>query len=193
MKSKGIRIAILGPESTGKTALAQSLAHYYKGDWIKEYAREYIEGLDRPYNFEDVEYIAQWLLNKYEEVKALAHPVFFDTEMIITKIWFKVVFGKRPELINEWLKQMNFDAYLLCYYDLPWIPDSVRENGGEMRKVLFYNYQSEIEKLNKPYKIIKGTGNERVKNAIMALAEITNLPDWSEAEWLSYNPEDQHL
>jgi nicotinamide riboside kinase len=192
MKSKGARIAILGPESTGKTALTQSLASYYKGEWIKEYAREYIENLNRPYEYKDVEHIAHWLLNKYEEVKPLTHPVFFDTEMIITKIWFKVVFGKKPEAMNEWLKQMDFDAYLLCYYDLPWVADPVRENGGEMRKVLFYNYQSEIEKLNKPFKTIKGTGKERTKNAITALAEITNLQDWSEAEWQGCIPEDRH-
>jgi nicotinamide riboside kinase len=193
MKSNGLRIAILGPESTGKTALANSLANYYKGDWIEEIARGYVENLGRPYTYQDVERIAKLTIDTFEKAKHQTQPIFFDTEMIITKIWFKVVFGKTPALMDEWMQQMNFDAYLLSYYDLPWEADHVRENGGEMRKVLFYKYKTEIEKLAKPYRIIKGLGKERVKNAIVSLSELTNLPGWSETQWQENNPEDQHL
>ncbi len=177
MKHKGTRIAIVGPESTGKTILAKKLAEYYNGDWIPEYARQYIEKLDRPYNYTDVEHIAQWLVEAYEKRKDNSYPVFFDTEMIITKIWFEVAFGKIPENMNKWLQQMDFDAFLLCYPDLPWVPDPVRENGGKMREILYIRYRDEIEKLHKPYHIIKGTGIERVVNATQGLTKLTNLPD----------------
>jgi nicotinamide riboside kinase len=53
------KIAILGPESTGKSELAKALATYYKGEWVPEYAREYVEQLVEPYTFEDVCIIAQ--------------------------------------------------------------------------------------------------------------------------------------
>ena len=182
MKSKGLRIAILGPESTGKSILAQYLAKYYQGNWIKEYARGYIENLERAYTYDDVKHIAEWLLETYENIKDDPRPIFFDTEMIITKVWFDVVFGEKPNEINTWLKQMDFDAFLLCYYDLPWIADPVRENGGEMRKVLFYKYKEEIKALEKPFAIVKGDGMSRIKNAVKELHQITNLPDWSEAE-----------
>jgi nicotinamide riboside kinase len=182
MKTNGLRIAILGPESTGKTRLAQNLAIFYKGDWVKEYAREYIEKLNREYTYSDVEHIAKWLLETYQSKKDEPKTFFFDTEMIITKIWFDVAFGRRPVEMDKWLKLMDFDAYLLCYYDLPWVPDPVRENGGEMRKVLFYKYKEEILKQEKPFAIIKGDGKERIKNAVTALHKMTNLPDWSETE-----------
>ncbi|VAW30185.1 hypothetical protein MNBD_BACTEROID07-850, partial [hydrothermal vent metagenome] len=36
------RIAITGPESTGKSELAAWLASAYQTSWVPEYAREYL-------------------------------------------------------------------------------------------------------------------------------------------------------
>ena len=53
-----IRVAITGPESTGKSSLAKVLAEHYNTLWVPEYSREYIDNLDRDYTYEDVEKIA---------------------------------------------------------------------------------------------------------------------------------------
>ena len=37
------RIVIYGPESTGKTTLANDLANHYKTEWVPEYARDYLQ------------------------------------------------------------------------------------------------------------------------------------------------------
>ena len=42
-----IRIAITGPESTGKSMLTAQLAKHYKAVMVAEYAREYLEKLGR--------------------------------------------------------------------------------------------------------------------------------------------------
>jgi nicotinamide riboside kinase len=46
------KIVVIGPESTGKSILCEQLAAYYKTDWVKEYAREYLlkNGADYTYN-----------------------------------------------------------------------------------------------------------------------------------------------
>ena len=82
------KIAILGPESTGKSELAKALATYYKGEWVPEYAREYVEKLGRKYNYDDVCHIAATQLKEIDlfENKTQSDFVFFDTELIITKI-----------------------------------------------------------------------------------------------------------
>lgn len=51
-------ITIVGPESSGKTTLAEQLAGALGSRWVPEYARVYLENLDRPYVFEDLREIA---------------------------------------------------------------------------------------------------------------------------------------
>ncbi len=177
MIKQGLRIAIVGPESTGKTVLARNLAEYYRGDWVPEFARTFIEQLDREYSFEDVKKIAKKIVEEYNKQIDNPNPVFFDTEMIITKVWFDVVFKKQPKEMQAWLKQLDFDAFLLLYPDLPWEPDPVRENGGEMRKVLFDRYRKEIDKLHKPLAVVSGEGATRIYNAVKELHRIADMPD----------------
>ena len=37
------RIVLYGPESTGKTSLAQGLAAHFKTQWVPEFARTYLQ------------------------------------------------------------------------------------------------------------------------------------------------------
>ena len=53
-------IALIGPESTGKTALCRALSTHYNCPWLEEYARTYVEQLQREYTYADVEQIARY-------------------------------------------------------------------------------------------------------------------------------------
>ena len=164
------KIAILGPESTGKSELAKALATYYKGEWVPEYAREYVEKLGRKYTYDDVCHIAATQLKEIDlfENKTQSDFVFFDTELIITKIWFEYCFGEVPQFLTNAMEKPVFDFYLLCDYDLEWIPDPVREHGDD-RAYFFNLYKAEIEKTKRPFAIVSGTGEGRVLNAIKAI------------------------
>ena len=164
------KIAISGPESTGKTEIARQLAQYFAGQWIPEFAREYIEKLGRTYTYEDVCVIAEQQILEQKSFKNDDSPgfVFFDTDLIITKVWFEYCFAKVPGLLTEQLNKNYFDFYLLCYHDLEWIPDPVREHGND-RQFFFDLYKAEIEKTGKPYAIITGRGELRIENAINAV------------------------
>ena len=170
------KIAILGPESTGKTVLAESLAKHYNSLWVPEYAREYIEQLNRPYTYDDVCCIAQKQIEQenYSVSRALSEKakyVFFDTDLIITKVWFEHLYKQVPEFVTEHLKNGFFDYYLLCSPDLPWEPDAVREHGHD-REFFFKWYQREIELLEKPYGIVSGVGEKRLQCAIEILSPL---------------------
>lgn len=163
MKGKyPINIVITGPESTGKTELSQHLAKIFNGRFVPEYAREYIQNLGRRYNYEDVLKIARMQIQQQNEVSTRFKGfIFYDTWLIITKIWLKEVYGRYPDWIDEKLENIRMDLYLLCAADIPWIPDPLRENGGERRDYLFEQYRGEIMKLGIKYYIISGTGEER--------------------------------
>lgn len=161
------RIVINGPESTGKTELSAALANYFKTAWMPELARTYVERLNRPYTEDDVIRIAREQVRQEQDYVTEAHRILFlDTDLIITKIWLKVVYGRFPAWIDDFLRSNPPDLYLLCQTDLPWVPDQVRENGGAMREILFKTYLSEIENLGCPCHLVEGTGPARLASAL---------------------------
>jgi len=163
------RIAITGPESTGKSWLAENLAKTYHCKWVPEYARTYLEKLDRPYTFDDILSIAQGQVAF--ENKALRSDdkfLFNDTECLVTKIWCDVKFGKCHDWIIRQMEHNPHDLYLLCDIDLPWEPDPLREH-PHLRKYLFDLYSDELRLRNLPFEVITGTGYTRLKCAIEAV------------------------
>lgn len=161
------KIVLTGPESTGKTTLSEQLSAHYNTIHIPEFAREYIEDLNRKYNFDDVVKIAQKQIQflKKENNSGINNLIFIDTGLIITKIWFQEVYNKVPEFIEEALNTIKIDLYLLCYPDIKWVPDRVRENGGEKRLDLFNKYKKELENYKFNYFIIKGDEESRFLSA----------------------------
>ncbi len=160
------KIVLTGPESTGKTTLALRLAKEFNTVMVPEFGREYMANLKRPYTYTDIEIIAKTQLIMGDEILKEANRfLFFDTHLIILKIWFLLRFNEYPEWVDEELRKKNIDLFLLCNYDLPWEPDPLRENGGEMRRILFNLYKSELEYYNYPFFIISGNSEERFRNA----------------------------
>lgn len=166
------KIVVIGPESTGKTTLTQSLARHFGSPWIPEYARTYVETLNRPYTYDDVELIARHQVQEIDNYEArfsvIAPYLFLDTDLIITRVWFLHVFKHEPNWLAEAIRQTAADFYLLCRPDLVWEPDPVRENEN-LREYLFHWYKREIKELNKPFAEIEGKGDFRLNNAIQSL------------------------
>jgi NadR type nicotinamide-nucleotide adenylyltransferase len=172
IKTGLMKIVVTGPESTGKSTLAAQLADYYHTVYIPEYAREYIGHLDRPYEYTDLEHIAR---RQVDDIKTLAPKanrfLFLDTYLIITKVWFDVVYKKCPQWVIDEIETSDIDLFLLCTTDLPWEPDTVRENGGEMREQLFHLYKAELEHFGFSYSIVEGFGKKRLNNAIFSIED----------------------
>lgn len=160
-------IIITGPESTGKTSIASALTAHYSGLLIPEYARSYVNELKTKYTYEDIVNIANWqfIQMKANKNKYDGQLVFFDTYLIITKIWLIWFAGKYPTWIDDAILDTCDSLYLLCATDIEWTPDSVRENGGEARERLFLEYKSELEKFKLNYVIVNGIDEQRITNA----------------------------
>lgn len=167
MKKQPKIVVITGAESTGKSTLAEALGNYYHVPVIPEFARDYVEKLNRPYTYGDVEKIALKQVEELNAAKKLEHPVIFvDTWLIITKIWFEVVFQKVPAWLENTIRTTPIDLFLVCDTDLPWIPDPVRENGGEKRRILHDMYIENIKKYNFTFHIVNGEDQLRFENAL---------------------------
>ena len=152
-----MKIGIIGPESTGKSTLAKELAEQFHGTYVPEYPREYIERKgSKEVTYDELCEIAKHQIEQIKQIANGQQPiVFFDTELIVTKVWFDYSFGRVPEWLEEAIKAYPMDLYLLTYPDLPWQPDPARYNGSDaMRQELFERYESEIQALDIPYSVI---------------------------------------
>jgi NadR type nicotinamide-nucleotide adenylyltransferase len=170
--NKIIRVAIVGPESTGKSTLAEQLARHYHTVFVPEYARQYLDEIKRPYTIEDIIAISKKQVELEDELTPKANKILIcDTNLLVTKIWAEHKYGKCPTWIEAQYKQRHYNLYLLCNIDTPWQPDPQREH-PHLREELFAIYKTELDKQAVPYSIIKGLGDARLKNAVAAIDKL---------------------
>ena len=168
------KIAIVGPECTGKSDLAQFLATHYNTSWVPEYARNYIDNLVRPYNVDDLTVIAHGQMRLEEEYVRDANGILFcDTTLLVIKIWSEFKYGNCDPFIIETIKDRKYDLYLLTYVDIPWQEDPLREH-PDKREELYEIYLNELKNLSTPFVEIRGDRSQRKKTAIEAIDRLLN-------------------
>jgi nicotinamide riboside kinase len=168
-KNRTMRIAVVGPESCGKSTLAQKLAHHFGGRYVPEMARAYFEKHPHiNYSIEDVIAIAQ-LQQEVEDSMAIdSEIVVCDTSALVSRIWAEVRFGYCPDQISALDSQSNYSFTLLCSPDLPWEADPLRESPHNRDK-LFEIYAHYLHSKKQAHAIIAGVGAGRFENALLAL------------------------
>lgn len=166
------RIAILGPESTGKTTLCKELATHFKTIWVPEYARTYISMLKVPYTLNDIEVISKTQIEQENQALLTANKYLFtDTELIMSKVWCEDVFKTCPRWMESQIQELKYDHYLLLMPDIPWKPDPVRENSTR-RSYFFRLYQKELESRGLKYSIISGKNDLRSSLAVTIINKL---------------------
>ncbi|MBF9253311.1 ATP-binding protein [Pontibacter sp. 172403-2] len=156
-----LKVAITGPESTGKSTISEKLATHYGTVWVPEYARSYVGTLDKPYTLQDIEAIARGQLALEERMAQQADTILFaDTDLLVLKIWSEHAFGCCPVWILEKLTQQSYNLCLLMGVDLPWEPDPQREH-PHLRQFFYDWYKRELEQLKVPFVEISGLDEER--------------------------------
>lgn len=167
-----ISIAIVGPESTGKSTLAKALADHFKAICVPEYSREFLNKLDRPYQQQDLLEIAKGQLLSAENEKSKSNRILIlDTDLFVIKVWSEFKYGECDPQILKMLKDNQADFYILTAADIPYEYDPLRENPDD-REELFEIYHQELVKAKVKFSVLKGTSDERLHTAIQAINEI---------------------
>lgn len=165
------KIVILGPESTGKSTLCESLARHYGTSWCPEFAREYLLKYGMNYSFDDLLTIAKGQITLEEKHLSSAAPgskyLFIDTDMYVLKVWCEFVFGKCHPWILKQIAERQYDLYLLSNTDLPWVKDELREYPDPaIRNRLLLVYKEHMINQGTPWADIYGNHEERLASAI---------------------------
>lgn len=166
-----LRIAITGPESTGKSTLSEQLAKYFSCAFVPEYARTYLSKKNGSYQKEDLLAIAREQFKQNNETQD-SKLVICDTEITVIKVWSDFKYGSCDEQILQLLNKQKFDHYFLCDIDIPWENDPLREH-PEKREELLTLYKKELS--NQPYTLVSGNANQRLEQVVSCLEKLFHL------------------
>ncbi len=169
---KLLKVAITGPESTGKSLLTESLAIHYHTAFTKDYSREYLDKTGGKYSFDDLKIMAiEQCKRQAADIKRANRIYLADTEMIVFKVWHEVKYGYVPNWLKEMLLKQEFDLYLLCDIDIPWVYDPLREH-PDQRDFLMEKYKATFSEYKLSYELISGKNIRRIKDAINCIENV---------------------
>ena len=160
------KIAVVGPESTGKSTISAQLADHYNTVWVPEYAREYCAALTTACTWQDEINMFRGQLVLEMQMQPQANKILIcDTTFITVKIWSDHMFGESPQEVLDELPKHPYDFYLLMNIDLPWQDDPLRDF-PLMREHFMEVWHKELQVLGADYHLISGSGKERLRNSI---------------------------
>jgi nicotinamide riboside kinase len=172
-----IKIAIFGPESTGKTTLATQLAEYYKTVWVPEFARDYLqEKLDSGRGICDVN---DMLPIAYGQTKLENDSVlnankylFCDTNLLVTKVFSELYYNFCDPSLDKAARTHQYDLFFLTDIDVPWEDDGLRDSPNK-RETVFEVFKQSLIDNKKPFITISGDKETRLKKAVAIIDDLT--------------------
>lgn len=168
-----IKVAIVGPESSGKTTLCKELSAFFKTQWVPEFARTYLE-TSPEYTQKDLDFFVKE--QKKQEQKFSSSPLFCDTDPLSIKVWSIYKYGSFSQYIHQEIVSSNYQLHLLLEPDLDYEIDPLREDAPLKNRIeLFQLFQKELEHYNFNYFVINNLGELRTKNAIAVLKKEFSL------------------
>jgi nicotinamide riboside kinase len=151
---KSVKIAITGPESSGKSTLASWLSEEINGTYCEEFARSYLT--DKiSYGQQDLVEITKGQLEIWANADPKKHLIA-DTELIVIEIWSRWKYKNCDDLITSQIMKQDFDLYFLCKPDIPWIYDPLRESPNE-REELYKIYYDTLTNYELNFYILEGS------------------------------------
>lgn len=168
------KIAITGPESTGKSTLSEALAINFDTVWVPEFARGYLEKLGRPYEEADLLKIAKGQVALQQKMEASSSKYLIcDTELLVMKIWSEHKYDRCHPWILKKLDEIKYDLYILPYIDIPWQEDPLREH-PDLREYFYDKYKAELLSRDANFIEVNGSLENRVRQAIIAVKALTS-------------------
>jgi nicotinamide riboside kinase len=171
-----IKIALFGPESTGKTTIAKQLAEYYKTVWVCEFARDYLqEKWDKTEQIctsEDLLPIAVGQIKLENQAIPKANKYLFcDTNVLETKVFSDLHYGFCDPIVAELARNHEYDLFFLTNVDVPWQKDDLRDKPDD-REITFLAFENALIQNKKPFITLLGNESERLEKAILVLENL---------------------
>lgn len=182
LKTKPLKIAILGAESTGKTELTRQLTVYFAAqgrsvDLVPEFLREWCNTQARTPRPDEQLGIATEQARRVDEspqYDSLHDWLIADTTPLMIAIYSDMLFDD-PSLYDMALAhQRSYDLTLVTGLDLPWVADGLQRDGPHVREPVDALIRAALARGKINYQVVYGTGDLRLANALKCIESFTS-------------------
>lgn len=164
-------VCLFGPESSGKTTLATSLAAALGTVLAPEYGRAYTDVFGTRLDEDDLSRIALGQQLLAENLRPRANRILVcDTDPLLTAVWAEMLLGRQVPALE--MPQRTSDLYLLTATDFAWVDDGTRYfRDPETRYQFFTKCRAALERRSLPYSILSGDPATRLRQAMLAVGD----------------------
>ncbi len=173
--TRGLVIALLGAESTGKTTLAQALAATLAAEGrdvavVPEYLREFCDTRARTPRSDEQRGIAAEQTRRIAAAAAQHACVIADTSALMIAVYSDQVFGDTGLYADaQAAHAQGCDLTLLTALDLPWQADGLQRDGPQVREPVDARVRAALQRAGVPYAVVFGSGDARLAAALAAV------------------------
>ncbi|MFG6444142.1 AAA family ATPase [Microbacterium sp. P07] len=171
----GVRVVVVGAESTGSTALAEALAAELGTSWVPEYGREHSViregGLDTPWRSDEFDLIVDRQIElERRALRTMPTPVLVcDTDVLATALWHERYVGAAAARILERARAHPPALYVLTGDEIPFVQDGMRD-GEHIRHAMQDRFREVLASSEVPWLEVRGDVAARVAQALPAVA-----------------------
>lgn len=166
-------LVLTGPESSGKSWLANGLQQRFGGIIVGEYVRHFIDSEQRDTCYADIPTIARGQLAWEDAAREkLPQLLILDTHLLSNILWSHELFGDCPDWMEQALLERQYHLHLLLDpRGVEWVSDGQRCQPELAQRIAFHQAcaawltahgQTVVE--------IAGTWSER-QNEVIGLVE----------------------
>jgi nicotinamide riboside kinase len=173
-----LRIAIVGAESTGKTALAAALAERLarltgqRCTWVGEWLRQWCQREGRTPRQDEQASIARQQQALIDQAAADHDLVVCDTTPLMTAVYSSLLFGDSSLDAYAVAQQRRCQLTLLTALDIAWVPDGLQRDGPQVRTPVDDRVRALLAGHALPWSLVAGQGEARLEAALDAVTPL---------------------
>lgn len=168
-------LVLAGPESSGKSWLAEHIQRRFGGELVSEYVRDFIDQAQRDTCYADIPVIARGQLAREDAARARAPQLLIlDTHLLSNILWSQALFGNCPAWLERELTARHYDLHLLLSPEgVEWISDGQRcQPLLEERQAFFDATREWLDGHGQRYEVIEGDWSYRRERAFEAVQRL---------------------
>jgi nicotinamide riboside kinase len=177
--TRGLVVAIVGAESTGKSTLALSLARRIAAETgltcthVDEHLRSWCEQMGRTPRNDEQRGIAQTQQERIAQAAATHDVVVADTSALMIAVYSRFVFNDRS--LDAWAgaeHAASVQQTLVTALDLPWVADGLQREGEHVRGPIDAMLRELLAAHGIGWSLVGGSGEARVDSALNAVTPL---------------------